>query len=193
MTSDPLRAAGTIQVPLSSISMCLKRCSNDGLRSMSRIVVVDCGGGWKRLACECKWYVPLLLCMADAMRVVLGECVVMADLVYNFLLLVVFVVRTLVYTTVSLAEVSTSCDWSGLVVQWVVVYGVRRNCPSVLGNVNEEEERYRNVEIHMVKSSGVGHSCGNLMVLCWEAFVMSKAGWIVFLSQRVSCERKYIL
>ncbi len=77
--SVPLRAAGTIQSPLSSIFVCLNRCSKGGCLRMSTIFDAGRVSGCWKVAWECRKYIPSPLCMADAGRVVLGAGVVICD------------------------------------------------------------------------------------------------------------------
>ncbi len=56
--------------------------------------------------------------------------------------------------------------------------------------MRDGEVSCRRVEFHRAKSSAVGHSLGNVIVLCWVVMFVRKHGCIVLPSQRVSWDTK---
>ncbi len=68
--------------------------------------------------------------------------------------------------------------------------GRRIKGPSKDGSVSDGEVSCRRVEFHRAKSSAVGHSLGNVIVLRWVVMFVRKHGWIFLPSQRVSWDTK---
>ena len=56
--------------------------------------------------------------------------------------------------------------------------------------MSDGEVSCRRVEFHRAKSSVVGRSVGNVIVLCWVVVFVRKHGCIVLPSQRVSWDTK---
>ena len=65
------------------------------------------------------------------------------------------------------------------------------NGPRGMLSTSDGEVSCRMVEFHRAKSSVVGRSLGNVIVLCWVVLGVRKDGCIVLPSQRVSCDIKY--